>query len=99
MIKLNEVIYQNYLENKFKDLRKKKALEWFNENYFVALYDYEDNYVTQFEDVESTSHAFNIPVKKVLYLIRNDSYIVVNNHKYKMYLVRKEKIKEEVRRR
>ena len=96
---MNEVMNQICVRNRFKDFRRKKALEWFNENYFVALYDYLDNYVTQFEDVESTANAFNIPVKKVLYLIRTDSYIVLNNHKYKMYLVRKEKIEEHVRRR
>lgn len=95
---MNDIFYQKWLKKQYKDLKSKKALEWFNENYFVALYDYNDNYVTQFDDVESIGHAFNIPVKKVLYLVRTDSYIVIDNHKYKMYLVRKDKIEENVRR-
>lgn len=95
---MNAIIYQN-IQDQYRDLRSKKALEWFNENYFVALYDYNDNYITSFEDVESTGNAFNIPIKKVLYLLRTDSYIVINNHKCKMYLVRKEKIEEDFKRR
>jgi len=99
VIKLNDIFYQKWLKKQYKDLRSKKALEWFNENYFVALYDYNDNYVNHFEDVESISHAFNIPVKKVLYLVRTDNYLVIDNHKYKLCLVKKEKEIEIKRRR
>lgn len=86
---MNDYFYEKWLENKFKDLRKKKALEWFNETYFVAIYDLEDNFIDYSEDIESFSKTFNIPIKKLLQIIRTDSCIVLNHQKYKLYLVRK----------
>jgi len=96
---MNNLFYDHWVKSRFKDLRKKEALKWFNDNFFIALYDYYDNYVTSFEDVESITTAFNIPTKKVLYLLRTDSCITINNHKYKMYLVQKNKIQENYKRR
>ena len=96
---MNDIFYQKWLKSKFKDLRKKEALQWFKDTYFVALYDANDNYITQFEDIEMAGHYFNIPIYKVLHIVRTDSLIEVNHHRCKMYLVKKEPIMEEVRRR
>lgn len=86
---MNDYFYKKWLKKNFKDLRKKKALEWFNETYFVAMYDLEDNFIDYCEDIESFSKTFNIPVKKLLQIIRTDTCIVLNHQKCKLYLVRK----------
>lgn len=82
-----------YIEfNKYyKDFRKKESLKWFNDNYFVALYTKDDEYITSFETIEDTSNYFNIEVKEILRKIRQDDFVLFKNILCKLYLVRKEK--------
>lgn len=88
---MNEVISRDY--------RKKDNLNWFNDNFFIAVYDQNDNYITSFEKIESIDTAFNIGLKKILEAIRNNTRLEYNNLKLKLFVYKKEKIKEEVRRR
>ena len=83
--------FYNEFHNHYKDFRKREALKWFNDNYFVALYTKDDEYITFFDDIETTSNSLNLDVKTVLKRIRKNEYIVFKNHFCKLYLVRKEK--------
>lgn len=83
--------FYNEFNKYYKDFRKKESLKWFNDNYFVALYTKDDEYITSFDDIETTSKSLNLDVKTVLKRIRKDECIVFKNHLCKLYLVRKEK--------
>lgn len=82
-----------------RDYRKKDNLSWFNDNYFIAVYDCNDNYITSFENIEMVPAVFNIKLKKILESIRNNTRLEYNNLKLKLYIYKKEKIEENVRRR
>lgn len=86
---MNNRFYSEFQKH-YNDFRKREALKWFNDNYFVALYTKEDEYITCFENVEEISNFFNVPVCKVLERIRNDQFIVYKNNFCKLYLVKKE---------
>ena len=88
---MNEIINRDY--------RKRNNLEWFNDNYFIAVYDSNDNYITSFENIEMVPTVFNIKLKKILESIRNDTKLEYNNLKLKLYIYKKDKIEENVRRR
>ena len=61
---MTDIFYQKWLKSKFKDLRKKEALQWFKDTYFVALYDSNDNYknriMDEYPDVLCISLAENV---------------------------------------
>lgn len=82
-----------------KDYRKKSNLDWFNDNYFIAVYDQYDNCINIFETIESIGTAFDIGLKKILEAIRNNTRLEYENLKLRLFVYQKEKIKEEVRRR
>ena len=64
---------------------------WFNENYFICLYDRFDNYITSFDTIEDTSKFFNKPIKRIIYNLRN-GIGVAYNHKYcKLICMEKDK--------
>ena len=86
---MNNRFYHEFLKH-YKDFRKRGSLKWFNDNYFVALYTKDDEYITCFENVDEVSNFFNIPIFKVLERIRNDEFIIYKNVFCKLYLVKKE---------
>jgi len=88
---MNEIINRDY--------RKKDNLKWFNDNYFIAVYDCEDNYITSFENIESFGTAFNITINKIIKRIKNNLGLEQNNLKLKLFIYKKDKIEENVRRR
>lgn len=88
---MNEVIKRDY--------RKKDNLKWFNDNYFISVYDENDNNIMSFENIESTSTAFNIGIKPILKHIRYNLGFEYKGHILKLVVYKKEPIKEAVRRR
>lgn len=88
---MNEVITRDY--------RKKDNLKWFNDNFFIAVYDQYDNFITDFDNIESTTNAFNISLKKILESIRNKTRLEYKGKKLKLFVYKKEKIEEKSKRR
>ena len=88
---MNEVITRDY--------RKKDNLKWFNDNYFIAVYDQYDNFITYFENIENVCQAFNIKLSKLLKYIRYNISIQNKNNKLRLFVCKKEKIDERTRRR
>lgn len=88
---MNEVITRDY--------RKKDNLKWLDDNYFIAVYDQYDNYVTSFENIDDPTKVFNITLMELLRKIRNNLGLEHNGHKLKLFVYKKEKIEENVRRR
>ena len=82
-----------------RDYRKKDNLRWFNDNFFIAVYDQNDNYIASFENIESIETAFNIKLKEVLKRIKNNLGLEYNGHKLRLFVYKKEKIEEKSRRR
>ena len=64
--------------------------QWFNDNYFISLYDNEDNNLFSFEDIDSATQFFNLPLKTFLRALRNGS-IEYNHKKCKLYIFKKDK--------
>ena len=71
----------------------------FLNDYFVAIYDLDDNYIIGFDDIKDLPKFFNKPLKYVLWYIRENYCLKKDGIKYKVYLYEKELEKEEVRRR
>ena len=88
---MNEVITRDY--------RKKDNLKWFNDNFFIAVYDQYDNFITNFDNIESTTNALNISLKKILESIRNKTRLEYKGKKLRLFVYKKEKIDERTRRR
>ena len=88
---MNEVIKRDY--------RKKDNLKWFNDNYFISVYDENDNNIMSFENIETPTKVFNIELKKILEAIRKNARLEYKGHILKLVVYKKEPIKEAVRRR
>lgn len=74
-----------------ENLRKRYAMNYFNENYFIAVYSKDDEYIFSLETLEEASIYFNICVKELLRKLRQDSFINYNGNLVKLFLVKKEK--------
>lgn len=74
-----------------KDFRKKANLKWLNDNYFISIYDINDNFIGSCGTIELSSKLFNIETKKILERIRNNQYIEFQNGLYKLFFVKKDK--------
>ena len=72
------------------DFRSSLTKKWFNDNYFIGLYNLDDTLITVFEDIESVTRFLNKPLKLVIYRLKNNDYIEYNNHKVKMYIFKKD---------
>lgn len=66
-----------------------KKISYLND-YFVEIYDDKDNYITFFDNIKSTSLAFNMELKEILRKIRENKPILKENKKYYLYLNPKE---------
>lgn len=74
-----------------ENLRKRYAMNYFNENYFIAVYSKDDEYIFSLETLEEASAYFNICVKELLRKLRQDSFINYNGNLVKLFLCKKEK--------
>jgi hypothetical protein len=64
---------------------------WFNDNYFISLYDNEDNNLFSFNNIETASHFFNMKLCHFLRALRN-GVIEYNNKRCKLYIYKKDKL-------
>lgn len=74
-----------------ENLRKRYAMNYFNENYFIAIYSKDDEYIFSLETLDEASEYFNIKVCELLRKLRQDSFINYNGNLVKLFLVEKEK--------
>jgi len=74
-----------------ENLRKRYAMNYFNENYFIAVYSSDDEYIYSFETLEEASKYFSIPVCEILRKLRQNTFINYNSNLLKLFLVKKEK--------
>ena len=72
------------------DFRSKNIRDLFDKNYFICLYDKQDNYITSFENLTQASNFLNTKVKFILYYLRNNLGIEYNNHRYKLFCYKKD---------
>lgn len=61
----------------------------FLNDYFVAIYDLDDNYIMGFENLKELSQFFDKPLKYILLYIRNNYCLKKEGVKYKVYLYKK----------
>ena len=73
-----------------------KKLDYLND-YYIEIYDEQDNYIGFLENIENACPIFNKELKKILYAIRNNNYIIHENKKYKLFLNKKELTKNEIK--
>lgn len=74
-----------------ENLRKRYAMNYLNENYFIAVYSKDDEYIFSLETLEEASEYFNICIKELLRKLRQDSFINYNGNLVKLFLCKKEK--------
>ena len=63
----------------------------FLNDYFVAIYDLQDNYVYSFDDIESLTQFFNLSLKEILLKIKNNLTIKLQNKEFRLYIYKKPK--------
>lgn len=74
-----------------ENLRKRHAMNYFNENYFIAVYSKDDEYIFSLDTLEEVSILFDISIKEVLRKLRQDTFIKYKGNLVKLFLVKKEK--------
>ena len=79
---MNYNLNQNFKNNSVKN--------WFNDNYFISLYDSEDNNIFDFDNIELATNFFNMPLKTFLRALRN-GIIEFDCKKCKLYIFEKDK--------
>lgn len=57
-------------------------------DYFIAVYDLQDNYIYSFDDIDKLTQFFNLSLKEILIKIKNN---LVINKEFKFYLYKKPK--------
>lgn len=55
-------------------------------NYFVAVYDYHDNYVVGYDDIRDLQSFFEIPLKRINEAIKRNYCLMKDKKKYKIYI-------------
>ena len=86
---MNSTFYNEFLK-RYPNLHTQASRDWFNSNYFIALYTYYDEYVTSFEDIKTASNFFNIQAKNLLRIIKGSGFIDYQGKRYKLCLIEKE---------
>ena len=81
-----------------KDYRKKKNLKWFNDNYFIAVYNYYDDNIDTFENIEEMANKYRLKVSYIFAAIRKSYGIEIYDTKHKIYVYKKTKINENYKR-
>lgn len=67
-------------------------------NYYLAIYDLNDNYITQLENIDEATTLFNKQKKELNRIIKNDDCLVYLGHKVRIYLFKKFNIDEAYKR-
>lgn len=73
-----------------------KKLDYLND-YYIEIYDEQDNYIGFLENIENACKLFNKELKEVLRKLRNNEMFVKNGKKYKLFLNKKELSYKEIR--
>ena len=60
------------------------------DDYYFTLYTLNDEIITGFDYIDDLAKFFNIPLKKVLYCLRNNLNLEYNHHKVKIVVFKKE---------
>ena len=55
---------------------------WFNDNYFICLYDKLGNFIHSFETIEEVAHFFNQSLKYVVQSIKNNRCMEYDHKRY-----------------
>lgn len=86
---MNNLYYNEFLKH-FSNMRSLNSRIWFDEHYFVALYTFDDEFVTFFEDIKQAQEFFDINPCHLLSILRNSGYIDYQGKRYKLCLVEKD---------
>ena len=81
-----------------KNYRKKENIKWFNDNYFIAVYNYYDENINSFEEIEEMAKKYHLKLKYIFAAIRNRYGLEIYDTKYKIYVYKKNKINEHYKR-
>ena len=60
------------------------------DDYYFTIYTLNDEIITGFDDIDTLAKFFNIPLKKVLYCLRNNLNLEYNHHKVKIIVFKKD---------
>ena len=78
---------------------KSEVKRWFNDNYYVSVYDTDDNNIMSFEKIEDMPYFFNQPLFQIIRAIRDNlGMLEYSGHKVKLYVYKKENEKRVVSR-
>ena len=77
------------------DLRNQKIKEEFINKYYLVVYDYDDNYVTQYDDFNTAHNELKLTFKNLIKNLRNEEYLILDNKKVRLYLMEKFDIEED----
>lgn len=81
-----------------KDYRNTKNIEWFNNNYFIAIYDYYDDNIESFENINELAKKYNLTKRYIFKALRTQMGLEIHNSKIYMYVFKKTKINENYKR-
>ena len=81
-MKKNNIFTFNFARNEVK--------RWFNDNYYVSVYDTDDNNIMSFEKIEDLPYFFNQPLNAIIRILRNNWSIEYYGHKVNLYVYKKE---------
>lgn len=65
--------------------------QWFNDNYFIGLYDNNDVLLTVFENTDETCKFLNMPLRYLVQALKNNWGVEYNHKRYRLYVFEKEK--------
>lgn len=65
--------------------------DWFNQTYFICLYDKQDNYITSFDNLEDLSLFLNKSIGWIIDNLRRGLGIVYDHKRYKLICFEKDK--------
>lgn len=74
-----------------KNFKSNYVKQWFNDNYFISLYDDEDNNIFSFDIIEEALCFFNMSLKIFLQSLRNGT-IEYEHKKCKLFIYKKDKL-------
>lgn len=80
------------------DLRNQRMKEEFINKYYLAVYDYEDNYITQYDDFNTATNELKLTFKNLIKNLKLEEYLILDNKKVRLYLMEKFNIDEEYKR-
>jgi len=77
-----------------RNYQKPANIKWFNDNYFIAVYNYYDENINSFEDINEMAKKYHLKLKYIFAAIRNKSGLEIYDTKCKIYVYKKTKINE-----